>query len=241
MIHIKKILKKIRSLIYGILFYGNERNCPLCGHNYKKFGKGGVEKREDAQCMNCGSLERHRFLWLYLKEKFDINSKNDLSVLHFAPEKYFEQKLRRISKFYLTSDIEDNQVDVKIDIQNIPCRDNSFNLIICSHVLEHVVDDKKALKELLRILTPDGLALIIIPVERDETFEDPSIKNPDERLKIFGQRDHVRIYGEDFIERLTESGFSVSSYQPKDLFTKDEQIKFGIKIESDRLYVCKKI
>lgn len=237
---IKNILRKFRAVIYGISHTGNERECPLCGKHYNKFGRGGVEKRDDAQCMNCGSLERHRFLWLFLKLEMKIMTQNDLSILHFAPEKYLENKLRKISDKYITADIEGDDVDIKVDITNTPFEKETFKLILCSHVLEHVNDDRKALKELLRILKPDGTALIIIPVERESTFEDSSVTDPEERLKIFGQRDHVRIYGEDFINRLIESGFKVKTYLPKDLFSEDEQIKYGIKIESDRLYICSK-
>lgn len=237
---IKNILKKFRALVYRVTHPGNERECPLCGKHYNKFGRGGVKKRDDAQCMNCGSLERHRFLWLYLQHKMKITQQKNLSVLHFAPEKHLEHKLREISNHYISADIEGDDVDIKVDIANTPFEKETFKLILCSHVLEHVNDDRKALKELLRILKPDGTALIIIPVERESTFEDSSIIEPEERLKIFGQRDHVRIYGEDFINRLIESGFKVKTYLPKDLFIENEQIKYGIKIESDRLYICKK-
>jgi SAM-dependent methyltransferase len=237
---IKNILKKLRAVIYGITHTGNERECPLCGTRYKKFGRGGVEKRDDAQCMNCGSLERHRFLWLYLQREMKINEQRNLNVLHFAPEKYLENKLRANSNHYITADIEGDDVDIKVDITNTPFEKETFDLILCSHVLEHVNDDRKALKELLRIVNTNGKVLIIIPVERETTFEDPSITEPEARLKIFGQRDHVRIYGEDFINRLIESGFEVLTYLPKDLFSEAEQIKYGINIESDRLYVCSK-
>lgn len=237
---IKNILKKSRAVIYGITHTGNERECPLCGKHYNKFGRGGVEKRDDAQCMNCGSLERHRFLWLFLKLEMKIMNQNDLSILHFAPEKYLENKLRKISDHYITADIEGADVDIKVDITNTSFEKETYKLILCSHVLEHVNDDRKALKELFRILKPDGTALIIIPVERESTFEDSSVTEPEERLKIFGQRDHVRIYGEDFINRLIESGFKVKTYLPKDIFSENEQIKYGIKIESDRLYICNK-
>jgi len=237
---IKNILKKIRSVIYRITHAGNERECPLCGAHYSRFGKGGVEKRDDAQCMNCGSLERHRFLWLYLLSEYNIAQQKNLSVLHFAPEKYLEYKLRKLSRQFITADLEGNKVDLRIDITDTPFNDHSFDLILCSHVLEHVNNDRKALSELLRILKADGKALIIIPVERETTFEDPSVTEPEERLKIFGQRDHVRIYGADFINRLIESGFKVKTYLPKDIFSEDEQIKYGIKIESDRLYICSK-
>ncbi len=237
---IKNILKKSRAFIYGITHTGYERECPLCGKHYNKFGRGGVKKRDDAQCMNCGSLERHRFLWLYLQHKMKITQQKNLSVLHFAPEKHLEHKLREISNHYISADIEGDDVDINVDIINTPFKEENFNIILCSHVLEHVNDDRKALKELLKILKPDGRALIIIPVERETTFEDPSITEPEARLKIFGQRDHVRIYGEDFINRLIESGFKVLTYLPKDLFSEDELIKYGINIESDRLYICKK-
>lgn len=237
---IKNILKKIRAVIYGIIHTGNERECPLCGIRYSKFGRGGVEKRDDAQCMNCGSLERHRFLWLYLQQEMKINEQRNLNVLHFAPEKYLENKLRAISNNYITADIEGDDVDIKVDITNTPFEKETFDLILCSHVLEHVNDDRKALKELLRILKSDGRALIIIPVEREKTFEDTSVTDPDERLRIFGQKDHVRFYGKDFIERLKETGFKVNSFLPKDLFFDDDLIRYGIKIESDMLYLCVK-
>lgn len=237
---IKYILKKIRSVIYLITHAGNERECPLCGANYSRFGKGGVEKRDDAQCMNCGSLERHRFLWLYLQREMNIGQQKNLAVLHLAPEKYLEYKLRKLSWKYVTADLEGNNVDLRIDITDTPFEKHSFDLILCSHVLEHVNNDRKALIEILRILKADGKALIIIPVERESTFEDPSVTEPEERLKIFGQLDHVRIYGADFINKLIESGFKVKTYLPKDLFSEDEQIKYGIKIESDRLYICSK-
>jgi SAM-dependent methyltransferase len=236
----KRLLKKIRSIIYGILHAGVERKCPLCGKRYSRFGKGGVEKRDDAQCLNCGSLERHRFLWLYLERKMGLNEKNNLSVLHFAPEKYLEKRLRGVSGSYITADIEGDDIDIKVDITSTPFEKDTFDLILCSHVLEHVHDDRKALKELLRILTPAGTALIIIPIERERTFEDPTITKPADRLRIFGQEDHVRIYGVDFIDRLAEAGFDVKSYLPKDLFNEAEQIKYGIKNESDWLYVCGK-
>lgn len=239
--NIQKLLKRFRAIIYGILFSGDERLCPLCGKNYKKFGKGGVEKREDSQCMNCGSLERHRFLWLFLERETRTKSSKNISTLHIAPEECLEKHLRKYSREYITSDIEGKNVDIKIDIRNIPFEDETYDLILCSHVLEHVDDDRKALREFLRILKKDGTALILIPVEREKTYEDFTITDPEERLKIFGQKDHVRIYGEDFIERVKETGFLVSSFQPKDLFNENEQIKYGIKIESDRLYVCKKV
>lgn len=237
---IKKILKKLRAVIYRISHSGNERECPICGTRYDKFGNGGVEKREDAQCMNCGSLERHRFLWLYLLRVMKINQITNLSILHFAPDKIIEKKLRNNSSNYVSADIDSNKVDLKTDITRTPFFKESFNLILCSHVLEHVIDDRKALNELIRILKADGTLIIIIPVERKLTFEDPEITDPEDRLRVFGQRDHVRIYGEDFIYKLIDSGFNVKAYVPRDLYDEDERIKYGIKIDSDRLYVCKK-
>ncbi len=228
----------MRAFIFGITHSGNERECPLCGTSYSKFGRGGVERRDDAQCVNCGALERHRFLWLYLQREMKINEQRNLNVLHFAPEKYLENKLRMIFNHYITADIGGDDVDIKVDITNTPFEKETFDLILCSHVLEHVNNDRKALMELFTILKPDGRALIIIPVEREKTFEDPSVTDPDERQRIFGQKDHVRIYGKDFIERLKETGFRVNSFLPKDLFNDDDLIKYGIMIESDVLYLC---
>jgi SAM-dependent methyltransferase len=133
-------------------------------------------------------------------------------LLHVAPEKIFEAKLRKIDNIdYVTGDLFDPRAKVEMDITDIQFPDNSFDLILCSHVLEHVQDDRKAMRELERVLAPGGRALLMIPLTTSETFEDPSVTSPRERRRLFGQEDHVRSYGPDVKDRFAEAGFEVAA------------------------------
>ena len=158
------------------------------------------------------SLERHRLLWLFLKN--DTNFFHDnLKVLHFAPEQAFYKRFKKLKNLaYTTTDLNSPLADVKADICNLPFESNSFDVILCNHVLEHIPDDTKAMKELLRVLKPGGWGVFQIPqdLSREITFEDHSITDKKERTRIFGQYDHVRIYGRDFFEKLRSIGFKVT-------------------------------
>lgn len=159
------------------------------------------------------SLERHRLLWLYLKEQTTFFTA-PLKVLHFAPEQAFYKRFRKLTHLdYTTTDLNSPLADVKADICNLPFEDNSFDVILCNHVLEHIPDDTKAMQELLRIMKPGGWGIFQIPQDlaRADTFEDNSITDPTERAKIFGQYDHVRVYGRDYFEKLKSIGFQVDA------------------------------
>jgi SAM-dependent methyltransferase len=159
------------------------------------------------------SLERHRLLWLYLKNETDFFSA-PLKVLHFAPEQAFYKRFRSLKNLsYTTTDLNSPLADVKADICNLPFDDNSFDVILCNHVLEHIPDDKKAMQELFRVLRPNGWGIFQIPqdLHRKTTFEDDSITDKKERAKIFGQYDHVRIYGWDFFDKLKSVGFKTEA------------------------------
>ncbi len=195
------------------LFYvGNNVECPVCGRHFRKFlPYGYVVLRENALCPGCMALERHRLLWLYFKEQTPLFY-DRLKVLHIAPEHCFLTRLGRMENLdYITADLESPLAAVKMDIQQIPFGDNTFDVVICNHILEHVDDDLRALSELFRVMKPGGWAVVQSPVNlrREATYEDPSITSEREREKHFGQKDHVREYGADYPQRLARPGFEV--------------------------------
>ncbi len=225
---------------YTMLNRSKNRWCPVCEKNSYKFLATGKPLRKDARCPYCLSLERHRFEWYYLKNYSDLFNQEDKNILHIAPEKSFESKLKRLKGRYITADLFDNRVMVKMDIADIQYPDNYFDVILCSHVLEHVQNDRKALGELFRVLKKDGWALLIVPIHSDtaKTTEDPSIANSEERLKRFGQKDHVRKYGIDFVDRLKESGFTAKIITPLDYLASKDTLYMGIK--GNKLFFCTK-
>lgn len=191
---------------------GTRYTDPIDGRSFSKFLPYGYEEqRENVLSPSTLSLERHRLLWLYLKEHTTFFT-SPHKVLHFAPEQAFYSRFRKLKNLdYTTTDLNSPLADVKADICNLPFEDNSFDFILCNHVLEHIPDDKKAMQELYRILQPGGTAILQIPqdLDREKTFEDDSITDPKERAKIFGQYDHVRVYGRDYFDQLRSNGFMV--------------------------------
>lgn len=238
---IKPPLRKIGQLIRSIKYAGSARHCPVCNRNSRKFGSFGIVPRNDAQCTYCGAVERHRLIWLFFKRKTNLFSGLPLKMLHIAPEVIFEELLRKqLGKNYLTADLYNPRAMVKMDITDIQYPDDSFDVIYCSHVLEHVPDDKKAMREFLRVLKPNGWAMLLVPIVGEHTFEDPSITDPAERAKLFGQEDHVRNYGSDYEDRLREAGFEVTVILPEDFLTKEEIIHMGITKAAGEIYLCNK-
>ncbi|MHA6279731.1 class I SAM-dependent methyltransferase [Salinimicrobium sp. CAU 1759] len=191
---------------------GNRYTDPIDGRSFSKFLPYGYEQqRENVLSPSTLSLERHRLLWLYLKNHTDFFTAPH-KVLHFAPEQAFYKRFRKLKNLdYTTTDLESPLADVKADICNLPFLDNSFDIILCNHVLEHIPDDTQAMKELYRILQPGGTAILQIPqdLQRKKTFQDDAITDPKERAKIFGQYDHVRVYGRDYFDKLRSIGFEV--------------------------------
>lgn len=171
--------------------------CPIC--NYKgAFESFGLKLRKNARCPKCKSLERHRLYYVVIKN-FGALGRS----LHIAPERSLVELIKKQSLTYTPADLSTGE-----DIQDLPFKDESFDFIMCSHVLEHVEDDIKAMKELHRVLSKTGIAIIQVPIsDRRNTYEDSSIKDPKEREKHFGQWDHVREYGKDFFLRMMQSGF----------------------------------
>ena len=212
---------------------GSTYTDPIDGKSFRKFLPYGYEvQRPNVLSPSTLSLERHRLLWLFLQNETDFfkpelvsgstknkrinlrdaESSSALRVLHFAPEQAFYKRFRKMQNLeYTTTDLNSPIADVKADICDLPFEDNSFDVIFCNHVLEHIPDDTKAMQELYRVLKKGGMGIFQIPqdLNRATTFEDDSITDKKERAKIFGQYDHVRIYGRDYFDKLRKIGFKV--------------------------------
>ncbi|MFN2117219.1 MAG: class I SAM-dependent methyltransferase [Candidatus Promineifilaceae bacterium] len=238
---IKVPLRRLRYLVGRVIFYGNGRFCPICEHTSRRFLKSGLNSREDAQCPHCRSLERHRLTWLYITTQTNLYDSKPKKMLHVAPELFFIPKFKQLlGDNYLTADLFDPKAMVKMDITNIEYPPESFDVIYCSHVLEHVQDDKKAMREFHRTLKSNGWAILNVPINAEQTFEDPAIVDPDERLKAFGQKDHVRRYGPDYADRLRDVGFRVEVIKVNDLVNNDEAYRMGLASGSDEIFYCTK-
>ncbi|MEO7522921.1 MAG: class I SAM-dependent methyltransferase [Ferruginibacter sp.] len=230
---------------------GENVHCVCCDKSFITFLPFGVVKRANALCPNCASLERHRLHWHYMKNRTTLFSNNTkrLKLLHVAPEAIFYNKFMNSSQVdYVPCDkFEDGYESsypagtINIDITDINFKDNEFDVVYCSHVLEHVIEDKKAMQEILRVLKPGGWALLQVPLDTslDKTFEDFSIIDPQEKEKAFGQKDHVRIYGNDYKDRLTAAGFSVKVDNYLQNFPDSEIFKNGF-MKGEDIYICSK-
>jgi len=211
----RPILIKLSYLARPFLQFslkGDKYEDPIDGKKFKKFLPYGYEnQRENVLSPSTLSLERHRLLWLYLKNETGFFTE-DLKVLHFAPEQAFYKRFRKLKNLnYTSTDLNSPLADVKADICDLPFKGDSYDFILCNHVLEHIPDDTQAMKELYRILKPGGTAILQIPqnLNLEKTFEDNSITSRRERARIFGQYDHVRIYGRDYFDKLRSIGFKV--------------------------------
>lgn len=197
-------------------FYRGDRvECPCCGGRFRAFVSGGVRRRSGASCPRCHALERHRLLWLLLERFTDVYTAPH-RLLHVAPEPRLAARLAAQSNLdYTSADLSSPHAMEHFDITEIPYPDASFSAILCCHVLEHVPDDARAMRELRRVLKPGGWAILHTPMhhELEKTIEDPSITDPEERRRRFGQPDHVRIYGRDFGDRLAAAGFLVHRFK----------------------------
>ncbi len=207
-------LSYVARPILAFFLKGTKFTDPIDGKSFKMFLPYGYgNQRNNVLSPSTLSLERHRLLWLYLQNETDFFSlKEKKKILHFAPEQAFYKLFRNQKNLdYTTTDLLSPLADVKADICNLPFQDNSYDVILCNHVLEHIPNDTKAMQELYRVLKPDGMAILQIPqdLSRDTTFADDTIVDQKERAKIFGQYDHVRIYGRDYFEKLRTIGFRV--------------------------------
>ena len=221
---------------------GNTYTDPIDGKSYRRFLPYGYAKViENVLAPGTLSLERHRLFWLYLKNETTFFSA-PLRVLHFAPEQAFVQKFKKQKNLtYTTTDLNSPIADVKADICDLPFKDNSFDFIICNHVLEHIPDDTKAMQELYRVLAPSGTAIVQVPYDakREITFEDNTITDQSERTRIFGQYDHIRVYGMDYFKKLSSIGFEVNALDYTSGMSSDDIERYRL-CKGELLPVCKK-
>ena len=245
----------LRSHINKVRFFGFMYYCPLCNSSLRKLRPFGqqfpvlTEKkvvgggyRLNAQCPVCHSTDRERLLYLYLLNNTKFFNKK-IKMLHVAPEEVLSRIIKMYSNIdYLTADISSNKVMVKMDITEINYPADTFDVIICNHVLEHIVDDYKAISELFRVLKPGGWGILQVPISLslEKTYEDFSVTDPAERQVIFGQSDHVRIYAVDYIDRLRKSGFEVDMFNwQEDPFFLSSNKNYAL-LQSEKLFIVHK-
>lgn len=230
-------------------YRGDDVICSICQSTFRIFAPHGLEVRQNSRCLNCGSLERHRLLWMYLNEKTNIWTRSRKKLLHFAPEPIFYYLFSTVRNIkYFPCDLQPElyslkggSIVVKVDITSIPFEDNSFDVILCSHVLEHVKNDHLAMRELRRVLKKKGWGIFQVPIDntKDVTYEDASIITPEARKTAFGQHDHVRLYGNDYKDRLAAAGLEVHADPYVRQFTKEEIFRYGFDSE-EIIFFCKK-
>jgi SAM-dependent methyltransferase len=240
----RPFLIRISYLVMGLFkpfLRGNKVECPVCESTFRKFLPYGVNSRSNVLCPTCLSLERHRLIWLYLQNQSDFLTR-PRRLMHVAPEQCFYNRFKKLTHIdYVTAYLESPLADYHFDLHEIPFEENSFDMILCNHVLEHVTDDRKVMSEFLRVLKPGGFAILQVPLEphRPTTYEDPSITDPREREKAFGQKDHLRVYGLDYPGRLREAGFSVAEKLVSATFTPEQINRYRL-APDETLYIASK-
>jgi len=227
-----RLLGTVRSRRYG----GEEVECPCCGGSFSRFLP--HRGRPRAKCPGCGALERHRVLWLFLERETDLLRRRG-DLLHIAPEYALMRRLERVEGLrYLSGDLDSALAEVVLDVMDLPFEGESFDFLICNHVLEHVEDDRRALAEIRRVLRPGGWAILMCPVDRRRatTLEDPTVTTPAERHRVYGQSDHLRLYGRDYADRLAEAGFAVRAVRYAEGCDSRSIRRFGLVRESDSAF-----
>mgnify|MGYP006075844125 FL=1 len=224
---------------------GDKFTDPIDGRSFRKFlPYGYVKQRENALSPSTLSLERHRLMWLFLRDNTTFfTATKKLKVLHIAPEQCFLDIFRKQQNLnYITSDLESPIADVKADICDLPFKENEFDVVFCNHVLEHISNDTKAIQELYRVLKPGGFGIFQIPQDLSKaiTFEDNTITDRKERAKLFGQYDHVRVYGRDYFDKLRSIGFKVDEVDYTKKITLDKIEEFCL-MQNEILPVCYKL
>ncbi len=233
------------SKIAPLVYYGHKHEDPITGKTYRKFlpyGYGGRAKRKNVLCPGSLSLERHRLLWLYLKQKTNFFSKPH-KMLHIAPEQCFYKIFKAQSNLaYTTGDYNSPIADVHFDLHKAPFGDNSFDVILCNHVLEHVEDADQCMRELYRMMKPGGWGIFQVPLDttRTVTYEDKSITSPEQRELHFWQKDHVRLFGLDYKDKLANAGFKVTVDDFVNTLGEDLVERYRLPA-GEMIYFCEKI
>lgn len=232
--------KKVAPLLYR----GNNVECPVCERSFSKFLSYGsdIAHRENVLCPYDLTLERHRLMWLYLRDHSNFFTANHLDVLHIAPEQCFHGKFKVQKNLnYVTGDLVSPLADLHFDLHSIPLDDNSFDVVFCNHVLEHVDDALQCMRELHRVLRPGGWGIMQVPqdFDRDITYEDTSITSPEDREKHFWQKDHVRLFGNDYPQWLEKAGFNVEVFDKESKYDSKMIERFRLQ-KKEILYIVHK-
>ena len=215
--------------------------CPICEFEVDRFLPVGKPERPNARCPVCGSLERHRFIWVAVSFRTNLLDPGYKKILDFGPNAGFEAAMRKIPEIdYLTADLKEGHAQMKIDVTNIQFPDDTFDVVFCSHVLEHVPDDRRGIREIKRVLKPTGFSLIAVPITADKTFEDPNATTPDARRRLYGIADHVRRYGPDFEDRLKDADFKVTALKPADIIPGVFLKLLNVPQNMQGIYLCRK-
>ena len=238
------ILNNIRLVWLRFKLRGNKVYCACCRSTFKEFAPFGNDRRQNAWCPKCESLERHRLLWMYFEKKTNIYTA-DLKLLHIAPETVFFHKFKKQKNIdYYPVDIFPHlypKGTTYLDILDHEIPDNSFDVIICNHVFQYIEDDKTAMANILKLMKPGGWGIMQVPIntKATETFEDSSITDPLERERVFGLKEHVRYYSYDYADKLRSIGFDVTVDDFTASFTDEEIFKYGF-FKGDAVYFVRK-
>jgi len=257
--------KKIRGAyqkFLGLIYKGNNYYCPYCKHSFRKMLSDGerlqvIEKfkiigsgfRHNCTCPRCYSKDRDRLIHLYFEIKSNIFTVPQ-KVLHIAPEAWLKELFQALPHIHYTNGVKDaesmgyyyDRRTRDLDITDLEMKDNFYDVIVCNHVLEHIPDDIKAMKEIYRVLKPGGWAVLQVPYSNvlESTYEDKTIVKLEQRAKFFGQFDHVRIYAKDYVKRLESVGFKVELFNPVNEDWGNNYIeKYGLNTKED-LFVAHK-
>lgn len=232
------------KLVAPLLFKGNNVECPVCERSFSKFLSYGsdVAHRENVLCPYDLTLERHRLMWLYLRDSSNFFTAEKLSVLHIAPEQCFHKRFKEQKNLnYLTGDLVSPIADLHFDLHAIPLEDNRFDVIFCNHVMEHVDDALQCMRELHRVMKPGGWGIMQVPQDftRDVTYEDKTIISPEEREKHYWQKDHVRLFGKDYPDWLKKAGFEVTEFKKESKY--DDKLIERYRLQKEEiLYIVHK-
>ncbi|MBD2102837.1 class I SAM-dependent methyltransferase [Leptolyngbya sp. FACHB-261] len=230
----------LKQQLTKLQYLGWAHYCSVCHNHLRSFLPFGDPPRQNALCPVCHSLERHRLDQIFFEKYTNLFDKSPKKMLHIAPEQSFELRLKQIENLdYISADLMSPRAMLKVDITDIPFPDNTFDIVYCSHVLEHVPDDKRAISEFHRVCKPQGWAVLQVPITTDKTFEDPSITSPEERKRVFGQEDHVRCCGPDYIDRIQAAGFKTNRLRATDVVKPTDCQYLGFQ-ENRLVFYCEK-
>jgi Methyltransferase domain len=236
----KRLARRCARPLLRVGHFGTRFHCSVCGSHLRQMLPAGRVPRPNAACPVCGSLERHRLDWLFLRHHTDLFDGRPKRLLHFAPEPCLESRLRAVpNAAYVSTDLSRPRALIRADIRRLPYADGAFDVIYCSHVLEHVEEDRLAMRELRRILAPRGFALLQVPITAERTLEDDRVKTPEERARVFGHPGHVRHYGLDYVGRLEGEGFRVRATSATEVADAEALPRLGID-PRDRIFLCRR-